>query len=57
MSKHDVNQPQNDLARPLARIAARELTVEEIAAISGGKGDTTHATGPNGDDPGDPDLV
>lgn len=57
MSKHDVNQPQNEVARPLARIAARELTVEEIAAISGGKGDTTHATGPNGDDPGDPDLV
>jgi len=57
MSKHDVNQPQNDLARPLARVAARELTAEEIAAISGGKGDTTHATGPNGDDPGDPDLV
>lgn len=57
MSKHDVNQPRNDLARPLARIAARELTAEEIAAISGGKGDTTHATGPNGDDPGDPDLV
>ncbi|QWP78248.1 hypothetical protein J5226_07600 [Lysobacter sp. K5869] len=54
---NDVNQPQNDIARPLARIAARELSVEEIAAISGGKGDTTHATGPNGDDPGDPDLL
>ena len=57
MSKQDVKQPQNDTVRPLARVAARELSLEEIAAISGGKGDTTHATGPNGDDPGDPDLL
>ncbi|MGH8080048.1 MAG: hypothetical protein ACREP7_05695 [Lysobacter sp.] len=57
MSKQDVNLPQNDTVRPLARVAARELSLEEIAAISGGKGDTTHATGPNGDDPGDPDLL
>ncbi|MEH6421807.1 hypothetical protein [Pseudomonas sp. CGJS7] len=57
MSKQDVKQPQNDTVRPLARVAARELSLQEIAAISGGKGDTTHATGPNGDDPGDPDLL
>lgn len=62
MSKQDVNHP-NDLAqdeaiaRPFARVAARELSLAEIAAISGGKGDSTHATGPNGDDPGDPDLL
>lgn len=54
MSKQDANLPQDVSARPLARVAARELSPEEIAAISGGKGDTTHATGPNGDDPGDP---
>ena len=57
MSKQDANLPQNETARPLARIAARELSLDEIAAISGGKGDTTHATGPNGEDPGHPDLV
>lgn len=56
MSKQDVTQ-QNETVRPLARVAARELSLEEIAAISGGKGDTTHATGPGGDDPGDPDLL
>ncbi|MGO4263407.1 hypothetical protein [Lysobacter sp. TAB13] len=56
MSKQEV-QAQNEAVRPLARVAARELSLEEIAAISGGKGDTTHATGPGGDDPGDPDLL
>ena len=54
MSKQDVNR-NNEAVRPLARVAARELSLEEVAVISGGKGDTTHATGPNGDDPGDPD--
>ncbi|MGN7920072.1 MULTISPECIES: hypothetical protein [Lysobacter] len=61
MSKQDVYSnnalPQDEAARPLARIAARELSLDEIAAISGGKGDSTHATGPNGDDPGDPDFL
>ncbi|WP_242107013.1 hypothetical protein [Luteimonas aquatica] len=48
---------QNDKTestRPLARNVARELTPAEIAAIAGGRPDTTHATGPNGDDPADP---
>lgn len=46
---------QNDIARPIAREAARELTPEEVARISGGKPPVnhTHATGPNGDDPAD----
>lgn len=43
--------------RPIARLAARELTEEEVAAVAGGKPDHTHATGPNGDDPGDPGVV
>ena len=58
MNPHDVGSPKNlsqELARPLARIAARELTQAEIAAATGGPNDTTTATGPNGDDPSDPD--
>ena len=52
MSKHDT---QEQTIRPLARELARELTSEEAALIAGGRiGDTTHATGPNGDDPSDP---
>jgi hypothetical protein len=43
-----------DTARPLARQVARELTNAEIDAIAGGRPYTTHATGPNGDDPADP---
>ncbi|MCF7223143.1 hypothetical protein [Marilutibacter chinensis] len=48
--------PDTDTARPLARQVARELTATEIDAIAGGKADTTHATGPNGDDPADPGI-
>ena len=54
MSKHDI--PQDETVRPLARNLARELTPEEVAQIAGGRGDTTHATGPNGDDPSDPGI-
>lgn len=43
-------------ARPLGRVAARELTAEDLAAVRGGVINTTHATGPNGDDPSDPDT-
>jgi hypothetical protein len=43
-------------ARPLGRVAARELSTEDLAALRGGVINTTHATGPNGDDPSDPDL-
>ncbi|WP_167285053.1 hypothetical protein [Marilutibacter alkalisoli] len=45
-----------DTARPFARQVARELTAAEIEAVAGGKPDTTHATGPNGDDPADPGI-
>lgn len=56
MSKHDTQEhAQEQVIRPLARELARELTAEETALISGGRiGNTTHATGPGGDDPGDP---
>ena len=54
MSRQDT-QEQTETIRPLARELARELTPEEAALISGGRiGNTTHATGPNGDDPADP---
>ena len=43
-------------ARPLGRVAARELSAEDRAAARDGVTSTTHATGPNGDDPSDPDL-
>jgi hypothetical protein len=42
-------------ARPLARIAARELSPSEIAAVARGVCNTTRVTGPHGDDPSDPD--
>ncbi|HWM86953.1 MAG TPA: hypothetical protein VNO33_13965 [Kofleriaceae bacterium] len=58
MNKHDSNIEKlshaEGAARPLARIAARELSQADIAAASA-TADTTHATGPNGDDPSDPD--
>lgn len=57
--KHEaetVTAQTTDTPRPFARHVARELTQDEIAAIAGGKGDTTHATGPNGDDPSDPGI-
>ena len=57
MKTSDVTRQLNlsEGARPLGRIAARELSPEELAAAAGGLCDTTHATGPNGDDPSDPD--
>jgi hypothetical protein len=58
MNPYDVGSPKNlsrEGARPLARFAARELSQAEVAAVAGGVADTTHATGPNGDDPSDPD--
>jgi len=58
MKTSDVSSQSNlsrEGARPLGRIAARELTPEELAGAAGGLCDTTHATGPNGDDPSDPD--
>ncbi|HTE53217.1 MAG TPA: hypothetical protein VK698_20325 [Kofleriaceae bacterium] len=42
-------------ARPLGRVAARELSTDDLAAVRGGVQNTTHATGPHGDDPSDPD--
>jgi hypothetical protein len=51
MSKSD-----ETVVRPLARSVARELTAQEIETVAGGKlvPIHTHATGPRGDDPGDP---
>ncbi|MDN5783037.1 MAG: hypothetical protein L0H23_13615, partial [Luteimonas sp.] len=57
MKQHDVAPQEDTLERPLARIAARELSAEEIAAVAGGRPDTTHATGPRGDDPADPGVL
>jgi len=54
MKQHDVASHEDALERPLARIAARELSAEEIAAVTGGRPVTTNATGPRGDDPADP---
>lgn len=56
MSKQDTQElTQEQTIRPLGRELARELSFEEASLISGGRiGNTTHATGPNGDDPGDP---
>lgn len=56
---------QENEVRPFARVAARELSREEVDVIAGGVisggggrgGEHTHATGPNGDDPGDPGDV
>jgi len=56
MSHDSANHPAQDKVRPVGRIAARELSAEEVA-IAGGVANTTHATGPNGDDPSDPDLA
>lgn len=54
MSKFD-EQPEDVAIRPIARSLARELTAEETEMVTGGKIPAhTHATGPNGDDPGDP---
>lgn len=52
-------QKQENEVRPFARVAARELSPEEVDTIAGGiigggRGEHTHATGFNGDDPGDP---
>lgn len=49
-----MSNPDKKDIRPLGRMTARELSPEEIAEVSGGKSDHTHATGFNGDDPGDP---
>lgn len=58
MNPYDIDSDKklSQGARPLARIAARELSNDEIAAAAG-RCDTTHATGPNGDDPSDPDWA
>ncbi|MBP6750776.1 MAG: hypothetical protein KA144_14155 [Xanthomonadaceae bacterium] len=46
---------EDSTVRPLARNVARELTPQEVEKIAGGRIPYhTHATGPNGDDPGDP---
>ena len=47
---------QDQQARPLARVVSRELTREEIELVAGGRRPPNHtdATGPGGDDPGDP---
>jgi len=53
MSKFE--DQSRDVARPLGRTVARELSPQEIEKIAGGRIPiTTHATGPNGDDPADP---
>lgn len=53
-----MSQQAQKEVRPLARVAARELTPEEIEAIAGGRPEHTTATGFNGDDPADPgDLL
>ncbi len=53
MSKFD--ESQDTTVRPIARTVARELSQQEIEQIAGGRIPIhTHATGPNGDDPGDP---
>lgn len=48
------DKSQDSIVRPIARNVARELSQQEIEKISGGRPTTTNATGPNGDDPGDP---
>jgi len=48
------DKSQDSTVRPIARSVARELSQQEIEKISGGRPSTTHATGPNGDDPADP---
>jgi hypothetical protein len=48
------DKPQDSTIRPIARTVARELSPQEIEKIAGGRPTTTHATGPNGDDPSDP---
>ena len=53
MSKFE-DKSQDSTVRPIARTVARELSPQEIEKIAGGKPTTTHATGPNGDDPADP---
>ena len=50
-----MQETDQEQARPLARDIARELSPAEIEEISGGKAYRTRATGPNGDDPSDPD--
>lgn len=47
-------ESQDRVIRPIARNVARELSPQEIEKIAGGRPHTTHATGPNGDDPADP---
>lgn len=50
-----MSKNEDTTVRPLARNVARELSPQEIEAVAGGRIPiTTHATGPNGDDPGDP---
>lgn len=53
MSKFE-DKSQDSTVRPIARTVARELSPQEIEKIAGGRPNTTHATGPNGDDPADP---
>ena len=53
MSKFE-DKSQDSTVRPIARTVARELSPQEIEKIAGGRPITTHATGPNGDDPADP---
>ena len=52
-----MSQNEKEAPRPLARNVARELTPAEIENVAGGRPYTTHATGPNGDDPADPGDV
>lgn len=54
--EHEDRKQAPGSARPVARNVARELSSEEIAAVSGGKPMTTHQTGPTGDDPADPGV-
>lgn len=55
LNNHD---KPNDQARPFARVAARELTRDELETVAGGRPppNHTHATGANGDDPADPGV-
>ncbi len=53
MSKFE-DKAQDATVRPIARTVARELSPQEVEKIAGGRPTHTHATGPNGDDPGDP---
>ncbi len=53
MSKFE-DKSQDSTIRPIARTVARELSPQEIEKIAGGRPTISNATGPNGEDPGDP---